>query len=237
MPGRVPGKCPAIPLAVTLVLPTLVLWHAGRLCSSTTTCSPDYARVLSGAQPSFVGSKEDRDREGTSGAAEKLAPVRQGLLCCKTLSRHQQDFGLGDPHTGMASLRLLFRHGAEMVGTGILCPALRHEHLPVFPAPCLSFPSPSWDFSNYRHSRQAWRGDQVTSPSPQPWSPEGTLLAAAPPGETIKRQEGRASIPEKTAREGCATSAAGHPFPPHGVFLASTKLAMMTVPIWNGHRH
>lgn len=92
----------------------------------------------------------------------------------------------------------------------------------AIPAQCLSFPSPSWDFSNYRHSRQAWRGVQVTSPSPQPWSPAGTLLAAAPPGETIKRQKGRAFIPEKTAREGCATSAAGHPFPPHRVLWAST---------------
>lgn len=84
------------------------------------------------AQPSFVGSKEDRDSEGTGGAAEEeLAPVWQGLLCCKTLFRNHQDFELGGPHTGMASLCLLSQDGAEMVGTGTSCPALHSGHLPV----------------------------------------------------------------------------------------------------------
>lgn len=83
------------------------------------------------AQPSFMGSKEDRDSEGKGGAAEELEPVRHGLLCCKTLTRHQQDFGLGGPHTGTASLCLLLQDGAEMRGTGMSCLALHNGHLPV----------------------------------------------------------------------------------------------------------
>lgn len=85
-----------------------------------------------------MGSKKDRDSEGTGGAAEELAPVGwcqllcwQGLLCCKTLTRHQQDFGLGGPHTGIVSLYLLLQDGAEVVGTGMSCPALHNGHLPV----------------------------------------------------------------------------------------------------------
>lgn len=104
MPGRVPGKCPSIPVPVTLMLPSPGTLACGQallqhhhlffswLCHSAERHP---------AQPSFVGSKEDRDSEGMGGAAEEeLAPVRQGLLFCKTLSRHQQDFGLGGPHTG-----------------------------------------------------------------------------------------------------------------------------------------
>lgn len=125
-----------------------------------------------------------------------------------------------------------------MVGTGLSCPALHSEHLPVFPAPCLSFPSPDWDFSNYRHSRQAWRGDQVTSPPPQPWSLEGTLLAAAPPGETIKRQKGRASIPEKNGAGGMRHVGRRPPLPaPRGVLASTGATGRWHVPIWNGHRH
>lgn len=108
MPGRVPGQCPSVPVPVTLVPHP---WHSGTLAGSVP--APPLVSQPDPAQPSFVGSKGHRDSERAGVAPEELAPLRQGLPCCKTLSRHQQDFGLAGPHkAGTVSLCLLSQDGS-----------------------------------------------------------------------------------------------------------------------------
>lgn len=110
-----------------------------------------------------------------------------------------------------------------MVGTGMSCPALHSGHLPVLfqhrasvslhpvgSVPTTATPGKRGEVTRRRHHH----------PSP------GALRGPCWQRLRLEKPSSvrRAGLPsrKKTAREGCATSAAGHPFLPHGVLLAST---------------
>lgn len=140
MPGRVPGQCPSVSLPVTLLLPTWLLRRAGRLlaglCPSTAACSPPSCAAVLGASPaSWVARGTGTARGQGLVARELLSPVRQGLLCCKTLPRRRSRT------LGRVSLQGWawcpcphcpnYRLQAGTVGTGTLCPTLHSGPLPV----------------------------------------------------------------------------------------------------------